>query len=65
MVSQGDYNYDADRGQFKARIAELSADNQHLRKLLEQTLAAVNPTKRLAKAMRAALNPTAEAASHE
>ncbi|ROO33427.1 hypothetical protein [Pseudomonas sp. 7SR1] len=65
MVSQGDYNYDADRAQFKTRIAELSADSQHLRKLLGQALSAVNPTKRLAKDIRAALNPTAEAASHE
>lgn len=62
MVSQGDYNYDADRAQFKTRIAELSADSQHLRKLLGQALAAVNPTKRLAKDIRAALNPTAEVA---
>lgn len=63
MVSRGDYNYDADRAQFKTRIAELSADSQHLRKLLGQALAAVNPTKRLAKDIRAALNPTAEAES--
>lgn len=47
------------------RIAELSADNQQLRKLLEQTLAALNPTAKLSKSIRAALNPNPEAGSHE
>jgi len=47
------------------RIAELSADNQQLRKLLEQTLAALNPTAKLSKSIRAALNPKPEAGSHE
>jgi hypothetical protein len=47
------------------RIAELSADNQQLRKLLEQTLAALNPTAKLSKSIRAALNPKPEAGSHD
>lgn len=47
------------------RIAELSAENQQLRKLLEQTLAALNPTAKLSKSIRAALNPNPEAESHE
>lgn len=47
------------------RVEELAAENQQLRKLLGQALAAVNPTKRLAKNIRAALNPTAEAVSHD
>lgn len=47
------------------RIAELSADSQQLRKLLEQTLAALNPTAKLSKSIRAALNPNPEAESHE
>lgn len=42
------------------RIAELSADNQNLRKLLEQTLSALNPTAKLSKSIRAALNPNPE-----
>lgn len=41
-------------------IADLSADNQQLRKLLEQTLAALNPTAKLSKSIRAALNPKPE-----
>lgn len=47
------------------RIAELSADNQQLRKLLEQALAALNPSAKLSKSIRAALNPNPEAKSHE
>lgn len=47
------------------RNDELSAHNQLLRKLLGQAKASLNPTKRLAKAINAALNPTAEAVSHE
>lgn len=47
------------------RVSELSADNQQLRKLLNQTLAALNPTAKLAKSIRAALNPKPEAGSHE
>lgn len=47
------------------RIAELSADNQLLRKLLEQTLAALNPSAKLSKSIRAALNPKTKAGSHE
>lgn len=39
------------------RIAELSANNQQLRKLLEQTLAALNPTAKLSKSIRDAINP--------
>jgi len=46
-------------------IAELSADNQLLRKLLEQTLAALNPTAKLSKSIRAALNRKPEAGSHD
>lgn len=47
------------------RIAELSADNQQLRKLLGQTLAALNPTAKLSKSILAALNPNPEAESDE
>lgn len=43
------------------RIAELSADNQQLRKLLEQTLAALNPTKTLSKSISAALSTASPA----
>lgn len=46
------------------RIAEISANNQQLRKLLEQTLAALNPTAKLSKSIRAALNPNPEVESH-
>ncbi|MCU7217827.1 hypothetical protein [Pseudomonas sp. VE 196-7] len=38
------------------RIAELSAKNQQLSQLLGQTLAALNPTARLAKEIKVALN---------
>ena len=47
------------------RIAEMSANNQQLRKLLEQTLASLNPTAKLSKSIRAAINPNPEAESHE
>lgn len=47
------------------RIAELSANNQQLRKLLGQTLAALNPTKALSKSIRAALNHNPEAESND
>lgn len=43
------------------QVAELTAKNQLLSKLLEQTLAALNPKARLAKSIKAALNPTTEA----
>lgn len=47
------------------RNAELSAKNQQLSKLLQQTLAALNPTARLAKEIKAALNPEPEAERHD
>jgi len=59
---------DASEDKVKAaerRIAELSANNQQLSKLLGQALAALNPTARLAKEIKAALNPKPEAGSHE
>ncbi|WP_448693526.1 hypothetical protein [Pseudomonas rhizophila] len=47
------------------RAGELSAHNQLVRKLLGQAKANLKPGGRLAKAIEAALNPTAEAVSHE
>lgn len=47
------------------RNDELSAHNQLVRKLLGQAKANLKPGGRLAKAIEAALNPTAEAVSHE
>lgn len=71
MVSQGDYNYDADRAQFRGRIDLLEA-------LVRDALDAfkydprggcTSPPYRFVKPWAeraiAALNPTAEAASHE
>lgn len=46
-------------------ISARTSENQQLRKLLEQTLAALNPTAKLSKSIRAALNPNPEAESHE
>lgn len=46
-------------------ISARTSENQQLRKLLEQTLAALSPTAKLSKSIRAALNPNPEAESHE
>jgi hypothetical protein len=46
-------------------ISVRTSENQQLRKLLEQTLEVLNPTAKLSKSIRAALNPNPEAESHE